>query len=512
MLLAYHNHAFEFETFCGDRPGYDVLLAEADPGLVAMEMDLYWTVHAGHDPVAYFDRYPGRFPVLHLKDRTPGGAMADVGGGGIDFARVFARAEQAGLRHAFVEHDEPRRALPGSIRGAEGHGGEGRTGLTFWGREPRCARRRAWGGRRAVGVDSGRKLPYDATYCAIVCANQDALRIREPLRAPRSLHGLVKVLYTVPMQEEVSPSQPPAASQAYRWEDWTAVLPPYEQGSGRTHGVAVTDAGHVIVFRQADPAVLVFDEGGALLDAWGNRFLGAHGLTLVREGGRELLWLTDQDSGEVVKTTLDGETLLRLERPTLAAYDGGTYAPTWVAVSEERLGGDGSVWVADGYGEDLVHRYDHGGRYLSTLDGTEGAGAFDCPHGIWIAARHDEPELYVADRGNRRLQVYDLEGRFKRVAGEGVLECPCVGVVQGDELVVAELCARLAVLDRDDRLVGYLGRNEAVCDREGWPDLAPRYLHTDAFNSPHGIAAAADGSLYVVEWIVGGRFIKLTRA
>lgn len=111
VQLAYHNHAFEFEAFGGDRPGYDVLLSETEPGLVVMEMDLYWTVHAGHDPVDYFERYPRRFPLLHLKDRTSDGAMAAVGGGEIDFARIFACVEQAGLRHAFVEHDEPVDAL-----------------------------------------------------------------------------------------------------------------------------------------------------------------------------------------------------------------------------------------------------------------------------------------------------------------------------------------------------------------------------------------------------------------
>lgn len=111
VRLAYHNHAFEFETFGGDHSGYDVLLEETDPALVAMEMDFYWAVHAGHDPVAYFERYPGRFPLVHVKDRTPSGAMADVGAGAIDFARIFARAEQAGLQHAFVEHDRPADAL-----------------------------------------------------------------------------------------------------------------------------------------------------------------------------------------------------------------------------------------------------------------------------------------------------------------------------------------------------------------------------------------------------------------
>ncbi len=111
MKLAYHNHDFEYETFGGDTPAYDVLLAETDPALVAMQMDLFWTVNAGYDPVAYFGRYPGRFALFHVKDRTADGKMVDVGAGAIDFARIFDHADQAGLRYAIVEHDEPGDAL-----------------------------------------------------------------------------------------------------------------------------------------------------------------------------------------------------------------------------------------------------------------------------------------------------------------------------------------------------------------------------------------------------------------
>lgn len=111
LQLAYHNHDAEFETFGGDTPAYDVLLAETDPALVAMELDLFWTVHAGHDPVDYFARYPDHFPLVHVKDRTAGGAMVDVGAGTIDWARIFDHAESAGLQHAIVEHDEPDGAL-----------------------------------------------------------------------------------------------------------------------------------------------------------------------------------------------------------------------------------------------------------------------------------------------------------------------------------------------------------------------------------------------------------------
>ena len=106
LKMGYHNHGFEFETTDGRIP-YDILLEETDPDLVDMELDLYWIINAGADPSAYFAAHPGRFSMLHVKDRTADGAMVDVGGGAIDFAGIFAHAETAGFRHYFVEHDNP---------------------------------------------------------------------------------------------------------------------------------------------------------------------------------------------------------------------------------------------------------------------------------------------------------------------------------------------------------------------------------------------------------------------
>jgi sugar phosphate isomerase/epimerase len=106
IRFGYHNHQFEFEPIDGEIPMF-TMLDEADPDLVVVELDLFWTVHAGYDPVAVIDRYPGRIHAVHVKDRTEGGEMVDVGQGVIDFSRVFARADDAGLQHAFVEHDNP---------------------------------------------------------------------------------------------------------------------------------------------------------------------------------------------------------------------------------------------------------------------------------------------------------------------------------------------------------------------------------------------------------------------
>ena len=89
----------------------DLLLAETDDSLVRFEIDLYWICKAGRDPLDYFDRRPGRFPLCHVKDMTANGDMVSVGAGTIDFAEIFARSPEAGLHHFFVEHDNADDAL-----------------------------------------------------------------------------------------------------------------------------------------------------------------------------------------------------------------------------------------------------------------------------------------------------------------------------------------------------------------------------------------------------------------
>jgi len=104
ISLAYHNHDFEFAAEEGTKP-YDVLLTQTDAKLVKMEIDLYWAAKMNIDVTALFRRYPGRFPLWHMKDMNAEGGFADLGQGIIDFSPVVQAAELAGLQHAFVERD-----------------------------------------------------------------------------------------------------------------------------------------------------------------------------------------------------------------------------------------------------------------------------------------------------------------------------------------------------------------------------------------------------------------------
>jgi sugar phosphate isomerase/epimerase len=108
LRLAYHNHDFEIRPVGGVRP-LDLMLSKTDPSLVDFEMDLYWVVFGGGDPLDFFNRYPKRFAMVHAKDSAgpPDNKMVDVGKGTIDFPKIFAQSDKAGIKHYFVEHDQP---------------------------------------------------------------------------------------------------------------------------------------------------------------------------------------------------------------------------------------------------------------------------------------------------------------------------------------------------------------------------------------------------------------------
>lgn len=128
LHLGFHNHGFEVTPLDAAAGGdgtpasrpLDILLAHTDPELVSFQLDLFWTVDGGADPLAYFRDHPGRFLSVHVKDRSPEGRMVDVGAGEMDFRTLLAAGESAGVRHAFVEHDRPEDSMA-SIRNSIRH-------------------------------------------------------------------------------------------------------------------------------------------------------------------------------------------------------------------------------------------------------------------------------------------------------------------------------------------------------------------------------------------------------
>lgn len=106
VKFAYHNHDFEFQSF-GNTTGYDILLKETDKSLVDFEMDLYWVVRSGNDPIKLFKENSGRFTMWHVKDMDKANPELNttVGTGVIDFKSIFAEAKLSGMKHFFIEHE-----------------------------------------------------------------------------------------------------------------------------------------------------------------------------------------------------------------------------------------------------------------------------------------------------------------------------------------------------------------------------------------------------------------------
>lgn len=306
----------------------------------------------------------------------------------------------------------------------------------------------------------------------------------------------------------------------YNWiENWVTV-PASNRENGRTHGVQVTRDDDVIVFNQGNPAILVFSADGAPKRQFGD-YPGAHGLTIRQEKDREILWVTDQTLCCVRKLSLEGEELLDLPAPPEEALidprDGKarSFIPTWAD-----HGPDGDIWVGDGYGSSFVFRYASDGTYKGRIDGTEGAGRFNSPHGIAFSA---DNELWITDRANHRVCVYDADGKYLRHK-DWLCHSPCAFDFDAQGRVyVPELFTGIKILTPDLKLVAAVGDHPEIGPNEdrgkwwpprapqGWPNIPRETLKPGFFNSPHGIAVNDQGDVFVAEWIVAGRVTKLER-
>lgn len=310
-----------------------------------------------------------------------------------------------------------------------------------------------------------------------------------------------------------------AGNRKYRWiENWAKI--PAQTGWAH-HGIAVLRDGTVLTGGATRPEIFHLDPEGNVIDRLDVPVTETHGLTVSEENGEEILWIVDignkygveaPPSPQILKCTLQGKVLAKLERKDFDA-EKEPFSPTDLTVDP----GSGKIWIADGYGSSRVHRFSSDLHKELTLDGTNGAGRFNCPHSVFCDVRKGKTRIYIADRGNDRIQIFDADGKFLEVLDQGFVT-PSAFAAFGNTLAVAELNARLLFLDADDNIMAEIGANRACLEREGWPNrlnengepASPQaFLEAGRFNSPHGMAADSDGNIYISEWLIGDRHIKL---
>jgi hypothetical protein len=288
---------------------------------------------------------------------------------------------------------------------------------------------------------------------------------------------------------------------------------------GNTHGVCEDSQGQIYIHHTVNGAsessdtMVVFDGKGKFVRSWGREFKGgAHGLHIRKEGRDEFLYLCDTKRGVVVKTTLKGEEVFSLGYPKESdkypvnadGTPGIKYSPTNIAIEP---GGD--LYVGDGYGSSYINQYTSKGQFLRTFGGKgKEAGQLDCPHGLIVDTRENVPTVMVADRGNKRIQVFTLGGEHVRFI-EGT-NYPCHFNERKGELVVPDLWARVTLLDRQNKVITQLGEAGV----ESWKAIrgGPRDgFPVGKFVCPHGACFDHDGNIFVVEWVEVGRVTKLRK-
>jgi hypothetical protein len=300
-----------------------------------------------------------------------------------------------------------------------------------------------------------------------------------------------------------------------------------------THNVAVDHEGLLYVIHEGrenlpdHPAIFVFDGEGKFVRAFGQQFQGGgHGLEVRTEGKEQFLWVTAyQQVKAIAKLTLKGETVWTQHAP----MDSKLYPEGEDTKPAKRWGRDafmptnfaflpdGGFFLADGYGSFRIHRYDKDAKWVSMFGepGKEN-GQFNTPHGLWIDNRPGrEPSLVIADRANKRLQWFTLEGKHLKTLDGFIL--PANLDTLGDVLLVPDLSARITLLDKNDQVITHLGEDpewraqvlkdgmKMRKDEKGETWVDGKFLH------PHDACFDPAGNIYVAEWVQSGRITRLRK-
>lgn len=288
---------------------------------------------------------------------------------------------------------------------------------------------------------------------------------------------------------------------------------------GATHGGVVVDkAGNV--YTSAKIGVFCFSPDGKLIRKFlEGDYTQLHDMKIRDEADGEFIYGARNESAEGIKFRADdGEVVMKLPYPKESGLNLEKFAPTAIDVAP-----NGDIYLSDGYASDHIFRFDKAGKYLSHF-GEKGDGLkqFHTAHGMVLDTRYDPPRLLVCDRNHMdlnnvdlkdiprgRLLHYSLDGEFIQEVVTG-LGMPTAAAVRGDFVAVPDLHGRLYVLDKENCIMAVLGHN---------PDPETRRNHNvpqeqwkeGYFTGTHGAYWDKDHNLYVQDWNVSGRLMKLVR-
>ncbi len=278
---------------------------------------------------------------------------------------------------------------------------------------------------------------------------------------------------------------------------------------GSTHGsVAIDKAGSI--YTSAHKGVVVFSPDGKVIRSFlGKDYSDIHDMEVREEGGVEYIYAARNNDREGIKfRASDGKIVLKLGFPKESGLDGKTFNPTAITVAP-----NGDIILSDGYASNRIFKFDKNGKYLMHF-GSKGNGLkeFNTAHGMTLDTRYNPPLLLICDRNHKpkgRLLHYDLNGKFIAVVVTG-LGMPTSVAIHGDYVSVPDLHGRVVILDKSNTIMAVLGHNpdrkkgrSNGIKQEDWIE--------GIFSGTHGSCWDRDGNLYVQDWNVSGRIMKLVR-
>jgi sugar lactone lactonase YvrE len=292
-------------------------------------------------------------------------------------------------------------------------------------------------------------------------------------------------------------------------------------------GIVVDSKDRVYVTsRSTSPCVAIFGPDGKLEETWSQDFgngynpeqvkATAHCVYWSKEPAGEFLYFTENSSKEdptlgkrIYKTDLKGKVLYTIGN--VEKEDATHQKFTWTNPTDVAVAPNGDIYTVDGYGSQIVSRFDKNWKHLRTIGGRATKkgpdaehGLFNTCHGIWVHTLRDTPEIYIADRANGRYEIYDMELNYKRTISGDFARNPCCFYQAHDHLYVPDLGGLVAIFDKNDNCVAKLGDGKGVKKEEFEKG------HPDKFAAPHAMCVDSKGSLYVLEWVPYGRVRKFT--
>ncbi len=322
------------------------------------------------------------------------------------------------------------------------------------------------------------------------------------------------MLFSVPLrhgyaQEKTAPVRMGCGEMTFDTVPGWGLRPDGKSAIGSTHGSVVIDsAGNI--YTSAKEGVFVFSPEGAVIHSYlGKDYSNIHDMEIRKEGDTEYIYGARNSDAEGIKFNIaSGEIVLKLKLPPEAGLGDVKFNPTAITVAP-----DGAIYLSNGYATNHIFKYDPSGKYLMHF-GTKGneLKEFNTAHGMTLDTRYSPPRLLICDRNHEpkgRLLHYSLEGEFIEEVVTG-LGMPTAVAIQGDFVSVPDLHGRLVILNKSNTIIAVLGHNPDA--EKGKSFNVPQEQWVEgSFSGTHGSYWDKDGNLYVQDWNVAGRIMKLVR-